>query len=118
MRYFYFLLFSLCTLTYSQTVFADSVPLKGDWIEDDLRSFIPIPFSVEKEGKVLYISSYKTAEDVNVRIVSVTGEVYYEGVYTFFSSDCICLPLDDLSGGEYVIEIISKKRILKGEVAF
>ena len=117
MRCFCLLLFFLCSLTYSQIISADTVSLDGRWDEGDLRSFMPIPFSVEQEGEILYISSYKKIEDVTVRIVSAMGEVYYEGIYTFLPSDGICLPLGGLPEGEYVVEFIHGDKYAFGQLS-
>jgi hypothetical protein len=36
-------------------VWGDTVPIEGRWGETGLRSFSPVPFTVEKENNVLYI---------------------------------------------------------------
>lgn len=102
-------------LACSQKVFADHIPIVGEWSERDFRSFAPIPFSVEKEGNALFITSFMKVEGVTVRIVSSTGAVYYEDIRTFLPFDSISLSLDELEEGEYAIEFYHTNGCLRGE---
>lgn len=115
MKYFYLLFLLFYGLFYSHNIWADSIPLNGDWEAGGLRSVIEHPFSVDKEGDALYIYCSVDVEDVTVRIVSAaTGEEFYDNTYSFFSSDCIVLPLDGLSEGEYIVIIYFDNSFLSG----
>lgn len=115
MRHIYLLLILFCGLVGSQNAFADEVPLDGRWEESDARSLSVIPFSVEKEGNTLYVTSSMKVEGVTVRVVSDEGAVLYEEISTFFPSETMSLPLGDLEDGEYAIEFYHKNGHLRGE---
>jgi|GEM_PF-4296581 len=105
----------ICCLISVYEVSADRIPLRGGWSSGVLRSAEQIPFSAEKEGDMLYLYSSEEIEDVSVRIVSaVTGEVFYEGVYTFITSDCEVFSLEGLPEGECIIELTHGYGVLSG----
>lgn len=86
----------------------DTIPMEGTWSEKDLRSFSPLPFTVEKEGGTLYIYSEKDIDDVYICIISAERTIYYENVCNFFSSGAITLSLNNFSTEIYYIEILHK----------
>jgi hypothetical protein len=79
----------------------DPVLIEGQWDETDLRSFSPIPFTVEEENNVLYIYSNKVVSNVYICIVSAEGDVFYERIYTFVAFEAISFPLNGLPTGGY-----------------
>lgn len=115
MKKIFLFIIIFCNLIFAQDIFADPIPLNGEWNERDLRSAMPIPFSVEKEGDVLYLYSSKKIEDVSVRIVSATtGDVFYEEVHMFIPSDCIELPLREIPDGACIVEFTHEYGVLSG----
>jgi hypothetical protein len=96
------------------SVWGDSVPIEGEWDKTDLRSFSPIPFTVEKGNNVLYIYSNKTVSNVYIYITSAEGDVFYEGMYTFAAFETIAFPLNGLPTGSYTIELSHSNGTLSG----
>ena len=94
---------------------SDTVPIEGEWTEDDLRSTGSVPFIVEKEGNTLYICSNKRVEDVLIRIVSMEGHVFYENVHIFFANETIVVPLNNLPTGNFAIDFFHESGCLSGE---
>lgn len=66
MKQYYCILFFL--LISSISVFGDTIPMEGTWSEKGLRSAGFIPFTVEKDGKNLFIYSDRGVEDVYIYI--------------------------------------------------
>jgi hypothetical protein len=92
----------------------DPVLIEGRWDKTDLRSFSPIPFTVEKENNVLYIYSNTAISNVYIYITSAEGDVFYEETYTFAAFETIAFPLNGLPTGCYTIMITHSYGYLSG----
>ena len=71
----------VCGIFCTQFVFCDTIPTKGKWSEEDIRSFIPAPPTASIEGKVLTINFVTPLTDLTVKVTNnETGQVVYEVV--------------------------------------
>ncbi|MDR0749343.1 MAG: DUF3244 domain-containing protein [Tannerellaceae bacterium] len=111
-KHLYYL--ALFLLFIPMSVWGDTVPIEGRWGETGLRSFSPVPFTVEKENNVLYIYSNKAVSNVYIYIASTEGDVFYEGIYTFTAFEAIAFPLNGPPAGSYTIEISHSNGVLSG----
>jgi Protein of unknown function (DUF3244). len=112
MKHYYYILF---LLSFSLSIFGDTILIEGTWSEKGLHSFSPIPFTIEKEGNSLYIYSNRVISDLQKQIVSIEGTVYHEDLCTFSAFETTTLPLNDLPTGNYFVNIFHRNGYLSGE---
>lgn len=72
------LVFILCGIFCAQFAFSDTIPIKGKWSEEDIRSVVPAPPTASIEGNVLTVNFVNPLADLTVKVTdNKTGKVVY-----------------------------------------
>ncbi len=73
------LVFILCGIFCAQFAFSDTIPIKGKWSEEDIRSVVPAPPTASIEGNVLTVNFVNPLADLTVKVTdNKTGKVVYK----------------------------------------
>ncbi len=105
----------VCGIFCTQFVFCDTIPTKGKWSEEDIRSFIPVPPTASIEGKVLTINFVTPLTDLTVKVTNnETGQVVYEECISVSTpqSHSVVLNADN---GNYTLSLTHVLGYLTGE---
>lgn len=69
----------VCGIFCTQFAFCDTIPTKGEWSIQDIRSVVPAPPTASIEGKVLTVNFVNPLADLTVKVTdNKTGKVVYE----------------------------------------
>lgn len=112
-RLFTTMMFMVCCLFCAQTIFADRIPTKGKWGQDDIRSIFPTPPTASIDGAVLSIGIATPLDNLMVQIKDIHGLVVYEECISASSPQSYTIPLN-ISGGEYTLTFIHQYGVLSG----
>lgn len=116
MKHFISTLFLIvCGIFCSQFVFSDTIPAKGKWCDDDVRSVLPPPPTASIEGKVLSINFTYPLSGVTVKVTdNETGKVVYEGCISASTPQSYPIVLS-AEEGEYTLSMTCRFGYLTGE---
>ena len=107
----------VCGIFCTQFVFCDTIPIKGQWSEEDIRSFIPAPPTASIEGKVLTINFATPLADLTVKVTNnETGQVVYEECISAFTPQSYSVVLN-ADNGNYTLSFTHALGYLTGEFA-
>ena len=69
----------VCGIFCTQVAFCDTIPIKGEWSIEDIRSVVPAPPTASIEGNVLTVNFVNPLADLTVKVTdNKTGKVVYE----------------------------------------
>lgn len=117
MRHFiYSLILVVCGIFCTQFAFSDSILVKGEWGDDDVRSAVPAPPNASIENNVLTVTFITALSDLTVTVTdNATGEEVYKGC---ISSQAGNYPIVlDADNGNYTLTLTHKLGHLSGTFA-
>lgn len=68
----------ICGIFCVQSIYADRIPSKGKWGQEDIRSIIPAPPVAFIEGSDLRIEFVHPLSNLTIKVTDNTGVVVYE----------------------------------------
>lgn len=78
----------------------------GNWISYG-RSVIQMPISASICNSIIFIQNSVPDRNMTIRIQNEQGTVVYEQGISKSEAACVCINVDDLVEGEYVLELSS-----------
>lgn len=107
----------VCGIFCTQFVFCDTIPIKGEWSIEDIRSIVPAPPTASIEGKVLTVNFVNPLTDLTVKVTdSKTGKVVYEECISVSAPQSKSVILN-AENGDYTLSFTHELGYLTGEFA-
>ncbi|WP_288206356.1 DUF3244 domain-containing protein [uncultured Parabacteroides sp.] len=103
----------ICGMFCVQSIYADRIPSKGKWGQEDIRSIIPAPPVAFIEGHDLRIEFADPLSNLTVKVTDNTGAVVYEENITVSTPQSYTIPLS-VQSGEYTLSLIHNYGTLTG----
>ena len=64
----------VCGIFCTQVAFCDTIPIKGEWSIEDIRSVVPAPPTASIEGNVLTVNFVNPLADLTVKVKTTKQE--------------------------------------------
>lgn len=80
------------------------IEFEGDWPSKN-KGLPSIPIGASISGSILYITNSFLDTDIAIIIMTDSGEMVYELVVPATNTANICIPMDEFSAGEYILEL-------------
>ena len=103
----------ICGMLCVQSIYADRIPSKGKWGQEDVRSIIPAPPVAFIEGSDLRIEFVHPLSNLTVKVTDNTGVVVYEENISVSTPQSYTIPLN-VQSGEYTLSLIHSYGFLTG----
>lgn len=103
----------ICGVFCVQSIYADRIPSKGKWGQEDVRSITPAPPVASIEGTTLTIECVHPLSNLTVQVKDNTGKVVYEENVSISTPQSYAIPLN-IQNGEYTLSLIHYYGILTG----
>lgn len=100
----FFVLSSLSLQISFASTFSANIILNGDWL-GKTKKIPSIPITASISGSILYITNSFLDNDIAIIIMKNSGEIVYELVVPATNTANICIPMDEFSAGEYILEL-------------
>ena len=111
------LFFIVCGIFCTQLAFCDTIPIKGEWSEQDFRSVVPAPPPASIEGNVLTVNFVNPLADLTVKVTdNKTGKVVYEECISASAPQSKSVILN-AENGDYTLSFTHELGYLTGEFA-
>lgn len=108
------LILTVCCIFCTQFVFCDTIPTKGEWGPEDVRSVAPVPPTASIDGKILTIQFTTPLSDLTVTVTdNETGVVVYEDCISSTGLEILPVSLD-AENGNYTLTMTHKLGYLIG----
>lgn len=103
----------ICSIFCVQSIYADRIPSKGKWGQEDVRSVIPAPPVAFIDGTNLTIEFVNPLSNLTIQIKNDTGAVVYEDNISVSTPQSYTIPLN-VQSGEYTLSFTHRYGFLEG----
>lgn len=103
----------ICTIFCVQSIYADRIPSKGKWGQEDVRSVIPAPPVAFIDGTNLTIEFVNPLSNLSIQIKDPIGVVVYEEKISVSTPQSYTIPLN-IQSGEYTLSLTHRYGFLEG----
>lgn len=80
------------------------IEFEGKWPSKN-KGLPSIPIGASISGSILYITNSFLDTNIAIIIMKDSGEMVYELVVPAINTANICIPMDEFSAGEYILEL-------------